>query len=450
MSRGTVVVVGLGRSGLACARTLASEGYRVRVVDRSDSEELRSTAAGLDPAIEVRLGGYPDDVAMGADFICPSPGVPWDAPELEAARRDGIPIHSELDLVFERCRARIVGITGTNGKTTTTALTRDVLAGSGRATHIGGNIGTTVLDVLPGVGADDWLVLELSSFQIESIRTPRCHIGAVLNVSADHLDRHGSMSRYTALKRRLIEHVEAKAVLGFDDPSTREMAGSSPQPVLFFGAATHGVDGATVIEGQVVSVEAGEAIPVLPVADIHLFGGHNLANVLAAVCIGRAAGVDHPAIAAAVRGFQAPRHRLETVLDQDGVLWVNDSKATNDAAACLALAAFGDRRILWIGGGKSKGVAPDALAEAVSRHAAHALLIGATASELDVALAARGMAERRIVGDLRSAVGRARELARSGDVVLLAPGYASFDQFRDFEERGDRFAELVGGAADGH
>jgi len=447
MSVRTAVVIGLGRSGLACARALASEGYRVRVVDRSDSEALREIAAGVGAGIDVQLGGYPDDVSAGADLVCPSPGVPWDAAALEVARGRHIPVRSELALVFERCAARIVGITGTNGKTTTSSLTADVLAGTGAPTHLGGNIGSTVLDRLDGIGAGDWLVLELSSFQIESIAEPRCHIGAVLNVSPDHLDRHGSLENYSGLKRRLVEHAGAAAVLGFDDPATRAMAGFASAPVRAFGGAILDHDGATVLGGEVVSIEHGSATSIMPVADIPLFGDHNVANVLAAVCMGRAAGTSHQHIASAVREFRPPHHRLEPVLDRDGVLWIDDSKATNHDAARRALGAFGDRRIIWIGGGRSKGVAPDALAAEVARRAAHALLIGETAGELDRALLAHGFGNRYRAATLADAIGDARRLARPGDVVLLAPGYASFDQFADFEERGRAFAALVRGPA---
>ncbi|MFN2569400.1 MAG: UDP-N-acetylmuramoyl-L-alanine--D-glutamate ligase [Candidatus Dormibacteria bacterium] len=445
MSVRTAVVLGLGRSGLACARTLSSEGFRVRVVDRADTEALRSLAATLGADVDVQLGGYDDDVAAGADLVCPSPGVPWDAPELEAARRHHIPIRSELALVFERCPARIVGITGTNGKTTTSSLTANVLARTGVPTHLGGNIGSTVLDRLDAVRTGDWLVLELSSYQIESIAAPRCHIGAVLNVTPDHLDRHGSLAAYAGLKRRLVEHSTEAAVLGFDDALTRDMAGSARAPLRAFGSDIRGHDGATVRGGEVVSIEAGEAVGILPVEEIPLFGDHNVANVLAAVCMARVAGTAAQDIAAAVREYRPPHHRLEPVMERDGVLWVDDSKATNDEAARRALGAFGDRPIVWIGGGRSKGVDPTALVTEVVGRVQHAVLIGDTAEVLDAALAARGFTGRHVAGTLPEAVARARELASPGAVVLLAPGYASFDQFTDFEERGRVFTALVTG-----
>jgi len=440
------VVVGLGRSGLACARVLATEGWLVRVVDQKDDDRLRALAAELPPDTEVVLGGYADDVAAGAALVCPSPGVPWDAPLLELARARGVPVRSEIDMVFERCPAPIAGITGTNGKTTTTALCGDILRGLGVRVHVGGNIGETMLDRLAEVGADDWVVLELSSFQLESAGRPKCRVAAVLNVTPDHLDRHGDVVAYTMAKRRIVEACDplGAVVLNADDPITVAMANDAAAPVRFFARDLEpGRDGATVRDGMVVSVEASGEVPVLPVADIPLFGEHNVANVLAATAVGRAAGVDAAAIAAAVRGFSAVPHRLQPVLDRDGVLWVDDSKATNAESAIVALRAFGDRPVVWIGGGASKGVGPESLAAEVARRVRYAILNGATAAEMDAALGALGCTERTTVAVLKDAVDVAWSVARPGDVVLLSPGYTSFDQFQSFEERGDAFARWV-------
>jgi UDP-N-acetylmuramoylalanine--D-glutamate ligase len=446
MSRGRAVVIGLGRSGAACARVLDAEGYAVLVVDQGDNEELRALAATLPESVEVVLGGYSDDVAAGASMVCPSPGVRWDAPVLEVARAHGVAVRSEMDLVFERCRAHIAGVTGTNGKTTTTSLIGAILTAAGGATvHVGGNIGETVLDRLDAIRDGDWLVLELSSFQLESISRPRCRLATVLNVTPDHLDRHGDMARYIAAKQRIVEFADpgGVVVLNADDPITRGMASSSKAPVRLFGGGLVDVDGATVVDGRIVSLEGGESRPVMPVADIPLFGAHNVSNVLAAVAMTRAADTPVEVIARAVRDFTAVAHRLEPVLEHDGVLWVNDSKATNAESAIVALHAFGERPIVWIGGGGRKGVGPDELVDEVARRARHAIVCGATGPELDAALAARNYTARTMVATLREAVAVAAGIAGDGDVVLLAPGYTSFDQFRSFEERGTVFATMV-------
>jgi UDP-N-acetylmuramoylalanine--D-glutamate ligase len=438
-----VVVIGAGRSGLACAVTFAREGHHVVLVDRLDTLAMRERTALLPATVEVHLGGYPDDVAATALLVCPSPGVPWDAPELEIARAHGVPVRSEMDLVFERCRARICGITGTNGKTTTTTLVAAILERAGERVHLGGNIGATMLDRLDQVGDGDWVVLELSSFQIESVREPRCAIACVLNVTPDHLDRHGDFAGYTETKRRLVRFALHDAVLGFDDPITREMAAVASCPVHHFGLQAGITDGATRSGDDVVAVAAGVPTPVLPASDIPLYGEHNLQNVLAAVAVARAAGVAIQPIAGAIRDFHAVPHRLQTVRDQDGILWINDSKATNVESALSALRSFPGRTIVWIGGGKGAGTSIEPLADEVAGRARHAVLNGASAGELDEALARRDFAARTVVATLQDAVAAAAQLALPGDVVLLAPGYKSFDQFSDFEDRGRAFGQAV-------
>jgi UDP-N-acetylmuramoylalanine--D-glutamate ligase len=439
----SVVVIGAGRSGLACASTLAREGHHVVLADRNDTPSIRERTASLPDTVELRLGGYPDDIAADALMVCPSPGVPWNAPELEIARAHGVPVRSEMDLVFERCRARICGITGTNGKTTTTALVAAILERAGERVHLGGNIGVTMLDRLDGVGDSDWVVLELSSFQIESVLEPRCAIACVLNVTPDHLDRHGDFATYAETKRRLVRFALDDAVLGFDDTVTREMAAVATCRVHQFGLDPGITDGATRAGEDVVVAEDGHVTPVLPVADIPLFGVHNLQNVLAAVAVARAAGVAASPIAGAVRDFHAVPHRLETIRDEDGILWVNDSKATNVESAIAALRSFPGRAIVWIGGGKGAGTSIEPLADEVVARARYAVLNGASAAEFDEALARRGFEARTVVPGLEDAVLAAADLSRPGDVVLLAPGYKSFDQFVDFEDRGRAFGEAV-------
>lgn len=446
MTRRRAVVIGLGRSGLAVARVLSAEGMAVRVVDQRETPALRAAAARLPADVEVVLGGYDESVVDDADLVSPSPGVRWDAAVLERARRLGIPVRSEIDLVFERCPAPIVGITGTNGKTTTTALTGQLLSTSGLRVHVGGNIGETMLDRLQDVGRDDWVVLELSSFQLESAHRPRCRVAAVLNLGPDHLDRHGDMEHYVAAKRRIVDHADPQGtvVLNAADPLTRAMATGSPAPVSWFAFdAAEQRPVVTVRDGMVVALDAENPTPVLPVDDIPLFGRHNVENVLAAVAMARAVGVPAEPIAAGIRAFRPVPHRLEPVCEVNAVLWVNDSKATNVDSAIVALRSFPGRSIVWIGGGGRKGVPCDRLATEVASRVRFAVLNGESAAELDEALAQLGFASRVVVPSLREAVEAAARVARPGDVVLLAPGYTSFDQFGDYEERGRVFARWV-------
>jgi len=438
-----VVIIGLARTGAAVARVMAAEGHEVLVVDRADDPVLRERAAALPPGVAVQLGGYSEDIARDALLVCPSPGVRWDAPELVWARAHGVPVRSEMDLVFERCRGRVVGITGTNGKTTTTALVAAILGRSGAGVVLGGNIGVPVLDRLAGVTDSDWVVLELSSFQLETVAEPRCRIACVLNVTPDHLDRHASFEEYAHLKERIVRFAIDDAVLGYDDPVTRAMASVARCRVRYFGTSVGVNDGAAVRDGNVVSIEGGAEVHVVSTDEIQLFGAHNVLNVLAAVAIARAAGVAPGDIASTVRAFHAVPHRLETLSERDGVLWVNDSKATNAESAVVALRAFDGRPIVWIGGGSAANAALDVLADEVALRARFAVLNGESAAALDAALDQRGFARRTVVRTLTDAVRAAHDVARRGDVVLLAPGFKSFDQFRDFEARGDAYRALV-------
>jgi UDP-N-acetylmuramoylalanine--D-glutamate ligase len=438
---GRAVVIGLGLSGKAVAKVLSSEGYAVHVVDSSDNDKIRKYAAERPVSVELTIGGYPVEIVDKADLVCPSPGVPWDAPELVRAREAGIPIKSEIALTLERCSAKVVGITGTNGKTTVTSLVGAIFKEGGLNTFVGGNIGVTLLEMVPYMKPDDWVVLELSSFQIESLDQFSVHCGCVLNVTPDHLDRHGDFERYVATKQRLIEAARAVAVLNADDPVAAKM--TSGAPTWLFGFDIGGSHGATVVGEDIVVADDRGGSDVCRASDIQLFGRHNVSNVLAATAIAYACGVDVKAIGSAIASFRAVHHRLEPVEEVDGVLWVNDSKATNPDSTMVALQAFETKPIIWIGGGGKKGIAPDKLADSVVQYARYAVVCGESAQELDEALSARGYEQRRKLANLSEAVEFAASIAKAGDVVLLSPGYTSFDQFRNYEERGERFSEYV-------
>ncbi len=437
------LVIGFGRSGRASATYIARQGGRVRVVDRADSPDLR---CALETAgFEGRLGGHTEEDLKGMNLVVVSPGVPWDLPLLQAARRGGIEVTSEMDLFFRACPCPIVGITGTNGKTTTTALVAEVLHAGGLPVMRGGNIGEPVLDRLGDLGPDHRVVLELSSFQLESISQPRLSIGVVLNVTEDHLDRHGTFERYLDIKARAIEFMrpEDHAILNLEDPVCVTLRTRTQGRVIPFAIWPAGVtEGLTVKDGWIVCRAGGRDERVMPKQDVPLPGDHNLSNALAAVAAGRAAGVAFERIADAVRSFQGVEHRLELVGSWGGIRWYNDSKATNPDSTFKALAAFREPIVL-IAGGRNKGIDLDPLARAIAERASALVAMGETGDELVRRVRAHGLERAVLAADMRDAVRRARDVAHPGDVVLLSPAFASYDMFKDFEDRGRRFKAAV-------
>ena len=410
-------MVGAARSGVALALHLTARGEQVRVVDRKPEAELLSTIAQMPSSVELRLGGYDDGVLEGVDIVYASPGVPWDSELLNQARAKGIPVSSEIDLFLKLCKGTVVGITGTNGKTTTTALTGEVLSAGERPVIVGGNIGDTVLDRVEDISPGHWVVLELSSFQLESVERPHLHVGVILN-TPDHLDRHHTLDRYMDLKARAIEFAEPDdyAVLNARDELVRGLASRT--------------------RGRVVWFDQHQPLPPMP-----LPGRHNMENALAAAAVGRIAGLSDETINAAIRSFKGVEHRLELVGEWAGVRWFNDSKATNPDAGRVALNAFPGAPVILIAGGYGGGFDLREWVADVLAHAEAVVLIGASADDLAEALRDHPNVLR--AQSLEEAVSIAAGLARQGGVVLLSPAYKSFDMFKDFEDRGNQFKELV-------
>jgi UDP-N-acetylmuramoylalanine--D-glutamate ligase len=411
------LVIGLGRSGVALARFLAGRGVLTRVCDQRRACELSRHVAALPAGTETVLGGYDAGVLAGCSAVYASPGVPWDADLLARARASGLAVSSEIDLFFRLCPAPIVGVTGTNGKTTTTALIGSVLAQGPRPVLVGGNIGDTVLDRLEELTPEHRVVLELSSFQLESCARPRARIAVVLNVTPDHLDRHGTMEAYTAAKARLLEAQEPgdDAILNGLDPVCRELAALAPGRVTWFDRH-------------------------LPAPPIRLPGRHNQLNALAAAAVGRAAGLPDAAIEAGVRAFPGVEHRLELVAELDGVRWFNDSKATNPDAGLVGLRAFEGTPVVLVAGGYGGGFELGPWLAAVREGTRAVVLMGASAGELAERLAGHPV---RRAATLEEAVALAAALARPGDVALLSPAYKSYDMFASYEDRGRQFKAAV-------
>ncbi|MGE0404982.1 MAG: UDP-N-acetylmuramoyl-L-alanine--D-glutamate ligase [Candidatus Korobacteraceae bacterium] len=438
-----VLVAGLGRSGVAAALFLQEHGARVTVSDSKSQEHLREEIPHLlDAGIEVETGGHGERTFQQQDLIVLSPGIPLSVPQLAHARHDGIPVIGEVELASRFLRGRIIGITGSNGKTTTTALTGEILAASDRPTLVGGNIGTPAISLAASSTRDGWNVLEISSFQLETIERFCPEIAIVLNITPDHLDRHGSMEAYIAAKRRIFENQTAAhwAVLNADDPNCVRMADGLRSQVCWFSRKREVEQGAFVRDGNVLFRRSGDSTVVLPVGEIPLKGAHNLENVLAAVCAGMLAGCQPAQIRAAVRGFRAVEHRLEYVATVGGVQYYNDSKATNVDATIKALESF-PANVHLILGGKDKGSDYSVLAPLLRERAARVYTIGAAAEKIESQIGEAAEVVR--AGTLEVAVKRAAASSAPGEVVLLAPACASFDQFESYEHRGRVFKELV-------
>ena len=439
-----VLVVGLGKSGLAAAHFLRARGARVTVSDARPATLIAELPMLLDEGFMVEAGSHGLLTFRRQDLIVVSPGVPANVPELVKVRALGMRIIGELELGAQFLAGEVLAITGSNGKTTTTTLVGEILKASGRPTLVGGNIGRPVVDMADEATADTWSVLEVSSFQLETIEEFRPKIAVVLNITPDHLDRHGSFENYAAAKARITENQtpEDYLVLNAEDVPTQLVASKTKAQVYWFSAKRQIKQGAFVHGESIVFLpkEGGKAEPVMPVAEITLKGAHNVENVLAAVCVGRLAGVPAEKIRTSVASFKAVEHRLEYVRSVRGVEFYNDSKATNVDAAMKAVASFkgGVHLIL---GGKDKNSDYGLMAELLKERVKAVYTIGSAAEKIERQLA--GVVKMESAGTLQVAVADAAVAAVSGDVVLLAPACSSFDQFDNYEHRGQVFRQLV-------
>lgn len=423
-----VVVVGMARSGVAAVELLREKGAVVRAVDQRPVP-----FEGI--VVEQQSEAAFDD----ADLIVLSPGVPADLPELSIARQRGVKVIGDLELASWFLKGEIIGITGANGKTTTTALTGHILKESGIAAQVGGNIGTPPAAMVGTSRTDQLNVLELSSFQLETTESFRAHIGVALNVTPDHLDRHYTLENYAESKARLFVNQRADdfAVLNHDDPITRSYAARTKGAPVWFSSTNNMTPGA-FISTHTITLDGQ---PLMDAAEVPLRGIHNLENTMAAALSAWLVGATHSEIRRAVMTFPGVEHRLEFVRECNGVSWYNDSKATNVDAALKAIAAFSGG--LWvILGGKDKNSDYTPLGAPLKEKSHAALLIGAAAEKIRAQLGG----EVRMIAcrTLEAAVHEARARAERGDTVLLAPACASFDQFENYEHRGREFKRLVG------
>jgi len=437
-----VLVVGLGASGVAAALFLQSRGAQVTVSDAKPQEQLgQEIPVLLDHGIAVETGGHGERTFRGQDFIVVSPGVPVDSPPLVQARALGESVIGEIELACRFLPKKIVAITGSNGKTTTTTLAGEIIAAGGFPTVVGGNIGTPAISLVERTTPETVVVLEVSSFQLETIQTFRPKIAVVLNITPDHLDRHHTFANYTAAKARIFENQQAGdfAVLNADDPNCVALAGLTRAQLFWFSRNTEVKQGAYVREGRVLFRDQ-EQREIMLASEIPLKGAHNGENTLAAICVGVLMGCETARIRKAVQDFKAVEHRLEYVATIRGVEYYNDSKATNVDATIKALESF-PANIHLILGGKDKDSDYTLLSGLLRQRVKRVYTIGAAAEKIESQIKSGAEVDR--AGTLETALKRASATAEAGDVVLLAPACASFDQFKNYEHRGRVFKEVV-------
>jgi len=441
-----VLVVGLGKSGVASALFLKAHGARVTVSDTKSGDELRNEIPVLlDHGITVETGGHGERTFRGQDLIVVSPGVPVDAPLLVQARSLGEAVIGELELAAQFLPGPIVAITGSNGKTTTTTLTGEILAAAGMPVLVGGNIGTPAIALAERAKTDTVIVLEVSSFQLETIQTFRPKVAVVLNVTPDHLDRHRTLEVYVDANARIFENQRGEdfAVLNADDPICTTMAARTRAQLFWFRRQKEVQQGAWLRDGKILFRNGSQQREVMLVSEIPLKGAHNLENVLAAVCASALMGCAPEKIRQTVMDFKAVEHRLEFVTTIRGVDYYNDSKATNVDATIKALESF-PSHIHLILGGKDKGSDYTVLNDLLRQRVKRVYTIGAAATKIESQI--KGV-EVVHAETLDNALRKANALAQPGDVVLLAPACASFDQFKSYEHRGRVFKEIVRGLA---
>jgi len=476
------LIVGMAREGTALARFLVECGARVTVTDLKPAEALADNVAALaDLPVTFTLGGHPLELLNGMNLVFVSPGVPLDIPLLVEARRRGLPLSSETRLFTRLCPAPVVGITGSSGKTTTTALTGEMFEVAGRQTWVGGNIGQPLIGRLDEIAPSDIVVMELSSFQLEFFapwQEERRHngaigqrgnalfdpagwsptIAAVLNITPNHLDRHPTMEAYVAAKAHILAHQRPGdvAVLNLDNAVTRQMgkAANRKRRVLWFSLEQEVKEGAFLRGDELVLRLAGREGMVCRTGDLKLLGRHNVANTLAACALAGSAGTPFKALRQTATTFGGVEHRLELVRERDGVRWYNDSIATTPERTVAALQAF-DLPIVLLAGGRDKHLPWDEMATFTWRRVRHLILFGEAAGLIERALqAARckmqdaqqghdGITHIHRAGTLEAAVQLAAQVAQPGDVVLLSPGGTSFDAYADFTARGKHFRQIV-------
>lgn len=437
-----ILVVGLARSGAAAAAFLAARGARVTVNDAKPESELPEAASLRARGIAVVGGAHPRELFENAELIVVSPGVPLALEVFQAARGAGVPIIGEPELAAAFLRGRLVGVTGSNGKTTTTTLIGELLKNAGLPTQVGGNIGTALISLAETSREDGFTVVELSSFQLEAVERLHLFVALHLNLTPDHLDRYASIEAYAEAKANIFRNQTPRdvAVLNADNEWSVKMRERTPARIVLFSRLRELEEGIYLRGDRIFHRHNGVEELLLTREDIRLPGDHNVENVMAALAAGLACGAPPSSMRETVRGFQGVEHRLEFVAEIDGVRFFNDSKATNVDAAIKCIEAF-EKGVIVILGGKDKGSDYAPLAPLVRERCDHVILIGAAADKIAAALAGTKPLHR--AASMPEAVEVGHRLGHPGNIVLLAPACASFDMFDNYEHRGRVFKDAV-------
>jgi len=442
----SVLVVGAGKSGTAVALFLARMGAFPVLTDNRPEEAFdESLDYLLEKGVKFSLGSYPEITRELFNLVIVSPGVPLTVPPVVIAKEKGIPVMGELELAWRFCEAPVVAITGTNGKTTTTTLVGEIFKNAGYRTLVAGNIGTPLIEAVQQYGTEDMVVAEVSSFQLETISTFRPRVGALLNITPDHLDRHGTVQEYARVKAEIFSNQEPEdfAVINYDDPVTADLSLKGKGQVIFF-SRRHNLERGVFVHGNKIAARlTGEdLIEIIPVEEVAIPGAHNLENALAAAACSLALGVKPEVIAKTLREFPGVAHRLELVDEINGVKYINDSKGTNPEASIKALEAY-EAPIVLIAGGRNKGSDFSLLAGKIKEKAKAVIILGECAEDLARAVKNAGCGRVLMAKDFREAVLLAHQEAGQGDIVLLSPACASWDMFKNYEERGELFKQVV-------
>lgn len=440
-----VLVMGAGISGVAVAKIAKKLGAVVSISDTKSAAQLSSISETLvNNGIQLVSGEQTEQLLTDVQMIIPSPGVSINHPLLQQALIQGIEVISEVELAFRLTRAAFVAITGTNGKTTTTTLTGEILKKAGRNVALGGNIGIALSEAVYNLAEDAIVVAEISSFQLEGVHTFRPHACAILNLTPDHIDRHGTVEVYQKMKERIFarQTKDDYLVLNYDDPVVRAMAQHAPSQVIFFSNTQDLSEGAYVKNGNIVLSLGAKTEIVCPVEEMGIRGGHNVQNALAACALAKVCGISVDVMAETLRHFTGVEHRLEYVAEINGVKYYNDSKATNPESSVVALQAFREPVVL-IAGGYDKGTDLSFFMEEIKTHVRELILLGQAADRFAAAAGAHNIKSVHRVQTFADSVILAAKLARSGESVVLSPACASYDMFTNYEERGRVFKQQV-------